>query len=194
MGAGQDAKGCCDIRVRDGRWGSDSRGQLVVDRLAGGVGRVKGFLVLERFPEFALGAADLGGELVDPLVFGGEFAVGGAQGVLEADDQAGAGVVGVADGDLDAVNRYADDVDQGVRLVVVRLDLRGPLQRPRDQLAGLLHRRHPQLDRGQQARRLVLAGREGSASSAIGTASPSTRPSFAMSVVVGWRICGRGIR
>jgi hypothetical protein len=59
--------------------GGDSRGQLVVDRLAGGVGRVEGFLVLERFPEFALGAADLGGELVDPLVFGGEFAVGGVR-------------------------------------------------------------------------------------------------------------------
>ena len=47
--------------------------------------------MLERFPEFALGAADLGGELVDPLVFGGEFAVEAAKRVLEADDQAGAG-------------------------------------------------------------------------------------------------------
>jgi hypothetical protein len=64
-----------------------------------GVGRVGGFLVLERFPEFALGAVDLGGEFVDPLVFGGESAVEGAQRVLEPDDQARGGVLGVADGD-----------------------------------------------------------------------------------------------
>jgi hypothetical protein len=53
---------------------------------------VEGLLILKRFPEFALGAADLGGELVDPLVFGGELAVEGAERVLEADDQADGGL------------------------------------------------------------------------------------------------------
>ena len=48
MGAGQDSEGCCDIWVRGGRcrgrWGSGSRVQLVVDRLAGGVGLLTGQL------------------------------------------------------------------------------------------------------------------------------------------------------
>jgi hypothetical protein len=71
--------------------GAAAAASLVVDRLAGGIGRVESVLVLERFPEFALGAVDLGGELVDPLVFGSELAVEAAQRVLEADDQAGGG-------------------------------------------------------------------------------------------------------
>jgi hypothetical protein len=86
---------------------------------------VEGVLVPEGSPECGLGAAYLGAEFVGPLRFGGQRSVEGAECVLEADDQAGGRVLGVADGHLDAVDGCADNVDQGVGLVVAVLALSG---------------------------------------------------------------------